>query len=202
MRGRETDHAKRHLILDTAAKFFPENGYEATPLEAIASLADVSKVTVYKYFGTKHGLYLEAMTRWLPNLRCEIKVSDASPKPTDGLIDFGIKMHEMISAPTFVNAERRFAISQYHCPKLGEAFLSSTWSTIHAALVELLTELRDTRHIFAPDTSFAAEQLLSMFRGMGDLERRFGHERRQGNDQEADNRCDTDFSDGLWFSLV
>ena len=145
----------------------------------------MSKVTVYKYFGTKREFYQAAMTRWLSNLRCEINVSRTAQVHTDELIEFGIKINRAVSSPAFVNSERRFASTHDLCPDLGVAFLRSTWSKFHAALVELLADLQDARCIVVSDLSLAAEQLLSMFRGLGDLERRFGV---QGSEESAKER--------------
>ena len=64
--------------------------------------------------------------------------------------------------------------SQAHSPELGKAFLESTPSRFHAALVALLADLQDAQLIVVADLSLAADQLLSLFRRLGDLERRFG----------------------------
>ena len=112
------------------------------------------------------------MTRWLANLRCEINVSCAHQVHTGELIDFGFELQKVVSSPAFVTAERRIAGSQAHSPDLGKAFLKSAWSRIHAALVALLADLQDVQLIAVADLSLAADQLLSMFRGLGDLERR------------------------------
>lgn len=174
MNGGQRSRAKGDLILDAAAELFLEIGYEAASLEAIASRAGVSKVTVYKHFGTKRELHRAAMTRWLSSLRCEINLSRTAQIPTGELFEFGIEVHKTASSSALVNAERRFASTQSLCPELGEAFLESTWSKFHAALVELLADLQDARRIVVCDLSLAADQLLSMFTGLGDLERRFG----------------------------
>lgn len=47
---------KKQLILDTATKMFYKQGYKKTKMEDIASKANVSKVTIFKYFESKKKL--------------------------------------------------------------------------------------------------------------------------------------------------
>ena len=48
---------KSEKIIDTAARLFIQNGVKKTTMDEIAQTANVSKVTIYKYFGDKDGLY-------------------------------------------------------------------------------------------------------------------------------------------------
>ncbi|MEO1488476.1 MAG: helix-turn-helix domain-containing protein, partial [Pseudomonadota bacterium] len=51
--GRPSDQAKRDAIVEAASDLFFEHGFAATSIEQIASLAGVSKVTIYNHFGDK-----------------------------------------------------------------------------------------------------------------------------------------------------
>ena len=48
---------KRQDIIKAASALFTERGYEATNMDDIAQLGDVSKRTVYKHFETKEALF-------------------------------------------------------------------------------------------------------------------------------------------------
>jgi TetR/AcrR family transcriptional regulator, mexJK operon transcriptional repressor len=48
---------KRRAILEAATALFLENGYRGTSMELIATLARVSKQTVYKHFADKEALF-------------------------------------------------------------------------------------------------------------------------------------------------
>lgn len=64
MKLRERQKADRsERILDTAMRLFREDGVEATHVEAIAALAEVSPGTVYNYFPTKGDLLVGIVTR-------------------------------------------------------------------------------------------------------------------------------------------
>lgn len=51
----------RELLVDTAARLFERQGYEAVTMEGIAAEADVAKRTLYNHFPTKEAI----LARWL-----------------------------------------------------------------------------------------------------------------------------------------
>ena len=48
---------KRHRILKNALALFSVHSYSGTSMDAIAAAADISKPTLYDYFGNKEGLF-------------------------------------------------------------------------------------------------------------------------------------------------
>lgn len=56
-RGRPRDPERMRRVLDAAKQHFYEHGYEGANLDAIASEAGVSKMTVYSYFPSKEALF-------------------------------------------------------------------------------------------------------------------------------------------------
>lgn len=65
-RGRPKDASKREAILEAAEHLFFSRGFDRTNLDGIASLANVSKLTVYGHFGSKDELFVETV-----RVRCE-----------------------------------------------------------------------------------------------------------------------------------
>ena len=59
--GRPKDLEKRAAILAAAKQLFPELGFDGTSMDAIATAAGVSKLTVYSHFTDKEGLFVEAI---------------------------------------------------------------------------------------------------------------------------------------------
>lgn len=61
MSSPQTDSAsallKRRQILRGALEIFLEQGYEGTSMDRVAAAAGVSKITIYKYFQDKEGLF-------------------------------------------------------------------------------------------------------------------------------------------------
>ncbi|MFA0810970.1 TetR/AcrR family transcriptional regulator [Microbulbifer epialgicus] len=66
-RGRPKDLAKRQAILNAAKGLFLSKGFAATSVDAVASAAGVSKLTVYSHFSDKETLFSAAITS-----RCEM----------------------------------------------------------------------------------------------------------------------------------
>lgn len=61
-RGEEaTDTAVRERLLQEALQLFNAKGYAATSVREIVAAAGVSKPTLYYYFASKEGIYLELM---------------------------------------------------------------------------------------------------------------------------------------------
>ena len=52
--------AKRNLIIDAAMRHFAEQGYHAARIEDLSAQLDVAKGSIFQYFGSKGGLFLEA----------------------------------------------------------------------------------------------------------------------------------------------
>lgn len=53
--------ATRHALLLAAQELFAKLGYEATTVRAVADKAGVNQALLFRYFGNKRGLFLEAV---------------------------------------------------------------------------------------------------------------------------------------------
>ena len=60
-RRAETSEGNRQRVLDAAHELIAESGFHLVSLDAVAERADVTRVTVYRHFGSKRGLF-EAVT--------------------------------------------------------------------------------------------------------------------------------------------
>lgn len=173
---RRPDDSKRQAILDAASVDFLERGYDATSIEQIGRRAQVSKVTVYKHFGTKLDLFRAVAKHWVKLIEKDIDISQCPGHAERRLIAASIEIHEVISAPVFIRIERRIASEIQHDPQMGEAYLEATWRKLHRLLVGLLGDIPQFSQLCLPSKALAGEQLLSMIVGMCGLERRFGQE--------------------------
>ena len=66
----DSDHSaaeqaeRRTRIIDAVLKLAKEGGYDAVQLREISRLADVSLRTIYKYYGSRDNLLLQALIKW------------------------------------------------------------------------------------------------------------------------------------------
>ena len=59
MTTQQTTDSSRDRIVNAALELFAENGYDRTPISAIAKRADVAQGLLYRYFSGKEALLRE-----------------------------------------------------------------------------------------------------------------------------------------------
>jgi AcrR family transcriptional regulator len=62
-RRRHDAPASRQALLDAATRLFDERGYDATTIRDIGEEASVDPALIARYFGSKEGLYLAALSQ-------------------------------------------------------------------------------------------------------------------------------------------
>lgn len=187
-RGRKPDPAKRGAILAAATAEFFERGYEAARIEAIATKAGVSKVTVYSHFRTKEALFTAAVEGECEKIRGQLLFDDGHAPLKERLAAFGHAMIAFLSRPEMVRFEQRIAAETERHPELGRCFLEAGPMRMKRALADLLERARQRGELVGlPDPLLAAEQFASLVKGMADIERRFtGHVDRAATNRRID----------------
>lgn len=175
VRGRPADPAKRDAIIEAATSAFFDIGYAAASIEQIAADAGVSKVTVYNHFGDKRALFAAAVERQCARLRGHFEIGPATDDSIRArLTAIGEAMVEFLSRPEMVQFERRIAAETQHEPEIGRAFLEAGPWRMKAAFSAFLAHANTRGELDVQDPDLATEQFVSMCKGIGDLERRFG----------------------------
>lgn len=174
-RGRPVDAAKRDAIIRAATACFFDVGYAASSIEQIAADAGVSKVTIYNQFGDKRALFAAAVEHQCERVRGHFAIApEAGQSIRARLTAIGEAMFAFLSRPEMVQFERRIAAETEHDPDIGRAFLEAGPWRMKAALAAFLSHAQQQGELEIPDPGLAAEQFVSMCKGIGDLERRFG----------------------------
>lgn len=173
--GRPLDAVKRAAIIDTAAHHFFHHGYAATAIEQVAADAGVSKVTIYNQFGDKRALFGAAVTRECEKMRGHFSL-DAMPQGSirERLTAIGQAIFAFLFRPEMIQFERRIAAETEADPAIGAAFLEAGPWRMKRNFAEWLDHAAAAGELVVPDSLLAAEQFVSLCKGMGDLERRFG----------------------------
>ncbi|MEM7780776.1 MAG: TetR/AcrR family transcriptional regulator [Pseudomonadota bacterium] len=173
--GRPSDVAKREAIVAAASDRFFEDGFAATSIEQVAADAGVSKVTIYNHFGDKRALFAAAVTRECEKMRGYFSL-EAMPAGDirERLTSLAEAMYAFLSRPEMVQFDRRIAAETEYEASIGRAFLEAGPWRMKAGFSAYLAHASDTGELSIPDPELAAEQFVSMVKGMGDMERRFG----------------------------
>lgn len=80
--------------LDAAMAAFWAKGYEATSLSDLMSATGLHKGSLYQAFGDKHSLFVQALKRYLQNMRgAKAEILAAADSPLEGL---RAVMHRMV----------------------------------------------------------------------------------------------------------
>ncbi len=175
--GRPLDAAKHQAIVSTAAHHFFQHGYAATAIEQVAADAGVSKVTIYNQFGDKRALFAAAVASECEKMRGHFSL-DAMPQGTirERLIAIGEAIFAFLFRPEMIQFERRIAAETEHDAAIGTAFLEAGPWRMKQGFGAWLDRAAQAGELVIDDPMLAAEQFVSMCKGMGDLERRFGAE--------------------------
>ena len=91
-------------ILETATDLFHTRGINSTGVDTIVAVAGTTKMTLYKYFGSKEDLILQVLLKnqldfqsWLSE-----KLNASSKKPNDKIQQLFDYVEEWISSPAFI----------------------------------------------------------------------------------------------------
>jgi len=165
-RGRPKDASKREAILKAAECVFFSQGFEGTSLDSIASMASVSKLTVYGHFGSKNELFVETA-----RLRCEqLTASVRLPRCTQKRVRDRILAiaRALFAAITNEDALAFHRIIVANLPQLSH-LTNHYWKTVPRRLTEevvqaLMAESKArTLHIEDPERT--ASQFISTIKG-------------------------------------
>jgi TetR/AcrR family transcriptional regulator, mexJK operon transcriptional repressor len=183
--GRPIDQSKTATIIAAASREFFKHGFAQTSIEAIAAEAGVSKVTIYKRFGTKEALFVAAVEKECDGMRAGLAmVADPDSSIRDQLIIYGRNMIQFLEREDVTRLENHLAVESESNPALGKLFLDAGPRRLHLALSELLNHAVARGIVNIKNTSEAAEHFAGMIKGFSDMDRRFG-QRDHGTTQDS-----------------
>ena len=117
---------KRRAILEAATKAFLRNGYLGTSMDEIASVAGVSKQTVYKHFADKERLFTEIVTGAVDAagepLRREVAALENSRDLEVDLRDLARRQLAQVVQPRLMQLRRLVIGEAGRFPELGRVY--------------------------------------------------------------------------------
>jgi TetR/AcrR family transcriptional repressor of mexJK operon len=117
---------KRASILKAATSVFLEKGYLGTSMEEIASMAVVSKQTVYKHFADKERLFSEIVTNTVNDaadrVHAEVRDLAESTNIERALGELARRQLRLVMQPEVLKLRRLVIAEAGRFPELGRAF--------------------------------------------------------------------------------
>ena len=164
--GRPKDAAKRKGIVHAATTLFMKQGYELTSMEAIAKLADVSKLTIYSHFANKMELFKEVIMQRCDKLAAPESFMNFAKLPVkQALLQLGGILARLIFSPDSVHLLRIMQSEAMHHPQIVKVFYQSGPQRVKEAFGELLKEWHRQGQLSVPDIGTATEQFFSLLKG-------------------------------------
>lgn len=149
--------ARTQELISSAGELFLEKGYAKVSLEMIARRARVAVRTIYVKFGGKSGLFREVLLSGRNAYFATMEDLGTNRRPIrEVLIDFGVRIHEMLSSPTAIQLYRMVIAEAHREPELAEAFFEAGPRQTREALCRFFTR-PDVQAQFRAD--IPAEQL-------------------------------------------
>lgn len=153
---------KRMAILEAAATVFLRNGYLGTSMDEVASLARVSKQTVYKHFADKERLFVEIVTSAVNEVSDPVhaevlELADSGDVEAD-LRDLARRQLRRVMQPRLL-ALRRLVIGEAtRFPELGRSFYERGPGRTITALATAFERLAERGVLQLEDPALAAAQ--------------------------------------------
>jgi TetR/AcrR family transcriptional repressor of mexJK operon len=168
-RGRTKSDAKRAAILRGAKAVFLASGFEGANMDEVASRARVSKMTVYRHFGSKEDLFAGVITELGNMIVAEDLERIFAKRPEEALRRFARKMIDIVFDPETIELHRIVVAECRRFPKLGQFFYASGPQVCIDVLAKYLKRNRSNPHFRVRDPVRAAEEFLELLRGYGHL---------------------------------
>jgi len=160
--GEPRSSRKRRAILEAATTVFLRHGYLGTSMDEIATLAGVSKQTVYKHFADKERLFVEIVASTVDDVSDPVheevlKLADSGDVEAD-LRDLARRQLARVMQPRLLQLRRLVIGEATRFPQLGRAFYERGPGRTIAALAAAFERLAARGALELEDPALAAAQ--------------------------------------------
>jgi len=165
--GRPVDEGKRAAVLAAAQRLFLGQGFAGTSMDAVAEAAGVSKLTAYKYFGSKQELFARSVAAKCESAFAPLDVARfADQAPREGLAAFGRAFLSLILDPEAMAVHRLIVAERERTPELGRLFYENAVRPTADKLATLIARYEEAGRLATGDDPIVgAMDLLGLWRG-------------------------------------
>ena len=166
---RKSDELRRERIAEAAYTLIRERGYRRASLLEIAKSAGVSNQTMYRWYGSKRGLFGALIEANATRAAAAIDQAlvDAS-RPEDALREVALLVLRTVTSDRAVDLNRAAAADASDTGELGAALARAGRDLIIPRVARLVERAHQRGDLTAPDAAAAAEMWVSLV--IGDLQ--------------------------------
>jgi TetR/AcrR family transcriptional repressor of mexJK operon len=166
---RRRSEAKRSAIIRGAKFVFSRGGFERASMDEVAARAGVSKMTVYRHFGSKEDLFAGVITDLCNRIVAEDLEQIFEKAPEKALRSYADRMIGIVFDPETVELHRIVVAESLRFPSLGRFFYDHGPQVCIDVLAHYFERnMRDPRFRIL-DPVRAAEEFLELLRGYAHL---------------------------------
>ncbi len=152
--------AKNRRILDAALQEFSAQGYDGASMSNIAERAQVSKPTLYQYFGAKDVLFAAVLQEGCEHLITPLSAPDGSL--VDRLWNFSWVYAEFVLRSDMLSLARLVLGEATRHPTVAEAYHKAGPGKAFQGLIKFIEECIAKGELDAHDVEYAAQDLWSL----------------------------------------
>lgn len=152
--------AKRQRILDAALNVFSQAGFAGTTMDAIALAANVSKPTLYMYFGSKERLFEAIMLSGRDEMLEPFDLSSADM--VADLLAFAWNYAGVVMKPQFLSLARLIIAEAQRFPAIGRAYQAAGPDRVLQGMMTYLELQKISNRLTFEDAELAAQDMWAL----------------------------------------
>ena len=184
--GRPSDPRKVAAIVEAAWSLFLERGVEATPIEAVAARAGVSKVTLYSHFADKAVLFEAAVLAEMERIEAAQRPGGRGPGEDGGddrgragdlqadLRAFGLGLMRFLTSKPAIDFYSVVAGDLRRHADLARTFYDRGPGRTRSNLAALLAGAAERGELAPPCAEQAADELFGLWQGFTNFQLALG----------------------------
>ena len=173
--GRPKDLEKRAAILQAAKRLFTTQGFDGTSMDAIASAAGVSKLTVYSHFQDKERLFAAAVECVCQEqMPAEIFLADLKGPIRKQMLAIARAFFSLITSDEALAVHRTIVANARQSPKLAQLFWEAGPKRTQEGFEAFLRDEVKAGKLEIDDLHCAASQFFCLLKGECHARMEFG----------------------------
>ena len=157
---------KRRLIMEAATRVFLDRGYDGATMDEVASDAQVSKPTLYRYFTDKERLYAEIIQATVDDIDGLMRLVTAelndSSDPEEALKRLARKFITRLMQPELLRLRRLVIANAERFPEIGRTWFAQGFGRVLETLAACFARYKERGLLRLEDPLLAANHFTGL----------------------------------------